>query len=189
MTITGGPKVQTSRYKAVGTDKRMYDVQNLEEKKLGSTTQTSEVKDRGNKDYQEKGLDILVKKGVDEMQTNTEIEGYGQGAMETYQTETPMFKFESASKGYEEGGHVGLDLTKDREGPIAMTYDMELGWVTEALGPTSVHWKRKAHVDQRQRKSLKPSVEKKNECLEFTHRVRSEHARSKKKESGNAGKW
>lgn len=142
-----GPKVQTSRYKAVGTDKRMSDVQNLGEKKLGSTTQTSEVRDKGNKDYQEKVLDILVKEGVDETQTNTGIEGCGQGTMETYQTETPMFKFESASKGYEEGGHVGLDLTKDREGLIAMTYDMELGWVTEALGPTSEHWKRKACED------------------------------------------
>ena len=50
----------------MGTDKRMYDMQNLREKKLGSTTQTSEVRDRGNKDYQEKGLDILVKEGVDE---------------------------------------------------------------------------------------------------------------------------
>ena len=35
----------------MGTDKRMSDVQNLGEKKLGSTTQTSEVRDKGNKDY------------------------------------------------------------------------------------------------------------------------------------------
>lgn len=32
-------------------------------------------------------------------------------------------------------------------------------------------------------------VQKKKERSELTHRVRSEHARSKKKESGNAGKW
>ena len=28
---------------------------------------------------------------------------------------------------------MGLDLTKDGEGPMAMTYDMELGWVVETL--------------------------------------------------------
>jgi len=43
---------------------------------------------------------------------------------------------------------VGLDSRVDGEGPMAMTYDMELGWVAEALGPTSGHWKRKAHEGQ-----------------------------------------
>ena len=42
------------------------------------------------------------------------------------------------------GSNMGLDLTNEGEGPIAMTYDMGLGWVVEALGPTSGHWKRKA---------------------------------------------
>ena len=135
MTITGVQRFRRQGIKQWGLTKEcmMCRISGKRSWDMGRRT-------RGNKDYQEKGLDILVKKGVDETQTNTEIEGYGQGAMETYQTETPMFKFESASKGYEEGGHVGLDLTKDREGPIAMTYDMELGWVTEALGPTSGHW-------------------------------------------------
>ena len=41
-----------------------------------------------------------------------------------------------------------LELIKDVEGPMAMTYDMELGWVTEVLGPTSRHWKRKAREGQ-----------------------------------------
>lgn len=68
--------------------------------------------------------------------------------METNQTETPKFKFELAPKMHEDGGHVSLDLTKDREGPMAMTYDMELGWVVKTLGPTSGHWKRKAHAGQ-----------------------------------------
>ena len=46
------------------------------------------------------------------------------------------------------GGQVGLELIKDVEGPMAMTYDMELGWVMEVLGPTSGHWKRKAREGQ-----------------------------------------
>ena len=51
-----GPKVQTSRYEAMGTDKRTSDVQTLGEKTLGSTTQTLKGRERGNKVYQEKGL-------------------------------------------------------------------------------------------------------------------------------------
>ena len=43
---------------------------------------------------------------------------------------------------------MGLELIKDVEGPMAMTYYMELGWVTEVLGPTSGHWKRKAREGQ-----------------------------------------
>ena len=43
----------------------------------------------------------------------------------------------------EVGSNMSLDLTKEEEGPIAMTYDMDLGWVAKALGPTSEHWKRK----------------------------------------------
>ena len=91
---------------------------------------------------------ILVKKGVDSKQTNNGIEGCGQGAMETYQTRISSFKFEIVQKVQNEGGQVGLELIKDVEGPMAMTYDMELGWVMEVLGPTSGHWKRKAREGQ-----------------------------------------
>ena len=66
-------------------------------------------------------------------QTNTVIEESGQGEMEINQTKTPKFKFEPAPKMHEDGGHLVLDLTKDGEGPMAMTYDMELGWVVETL--------------------------------------------------------
>ena len=27
---------------------------------------------------------------------------------------------------------------------MAMTYEMDKGWVTEIIGPTSSHWKRRA---------------------------------------------
>ena len=58
---------------------------------------------------------------------------------------------------------MGLDLTKDGEGPMAMTYDMELGWIVEVLGPTSGHWKRKAREDQTKgkEKALSPMQKKK----------------------------
>ena len=140
----------------MGTDKRKPDVQTLGEKTLDSTTMTSADRERSSEVYQEEGLvntidetpkesiAILVKEGVDRKQINNGIEGCGQGMMETHQTGVPKFKFEPAQKVQEEGGQVGLDLKVDGEGPMAMTYDMELGWVAEVLGPTSGHWKRKA---------------------------------------------
>lgn len=57
---------------------------------------------------------------------------------------------------------MGLDLTKDGEGPLAMTYDMELGWIAETLGPTSAHWKRKACAGQtKEKEKVESPVEKK----------------------------
>ena len=32
------------------------------------------------------------------------------------------------------------------EGPVAMMYEVDVGWVAENLGPNSSHWKRKAQV-------------------------------------------
>nr|POF01907.1 hypothetical protein CFP56_41924 [Quercus suber] len=153
----------------------MFEVQSLGERKLGCMTQTSEDRERDTEDYQEKGLvntieelpkesvTILVKESMDRKQTNTVIEGSEQGEMETNQTETPKFKFELAPKMHEDGGHVSLDLTKDREGPMAMTYDMELGWVAKTLAPTSGHWKRKAHAGQTKGKEKAGSDDVENE--------------------------
>ena len=192
--------VQTSRNEVVGTDKRMSVVQFLREKKLGSTSQSKEW---GNEDYREKGLvntieeipkkscAILVKESMDETQMNTEVDVRGQGVMETHQTETPKFIFEFVHKMKEVGRYVGLDLAKEGEGPIDMTYDMDLGWVAEVLGPTSGHWKRKAREGQTKgkEKALSPvQKKKKKKCSNFTYRVRSEHARSEENESGGAGK-
>ena len=43
---------------------------------------------------------------------------------------------------------MGSDTTSKVEGPMAMTYEMEMGWVAETLGPTSGHWKRRARTGQ-----------------------------------------
>nr|POE67505.1 hypothetical protein CFP56_36671 [Quercus suber] len=88
-----------------------------------------------------KCLQVCVKidvSRVDRKLTNNEIEGSGQRVMETHQTGIPKFKFEPAPKA-QEGGHVGLELTKDGEGPVAMTYDMEVGWVAEAALPSPMN--------------------------------------------------
>ena len=49
--------------------------------------------------------------------------------METIQAEAPKFNFKALRKEKEVGSNLGLDLTKGEEGPIAVTYDMELGWI------------------------------------------------------------
>ena len=68
------------------------------------------------------------------------------------------------------GSNMGLDLTNEGEGPIAMTYDMGLGWVVEALGPTSWHWKRKAREGQTKGKAkdLSPVQKKRNASISLT---------------------
>ena len=43
---------------------------------------------------------------------------------------------------------MGSDTTSKVEGTMAMTYEMEMGWVAETLGPTSGHWKRRARTGQ-----------------------------------------
>ena len=89
-----------------------------------------------------------MKESVVEADLNIEADVREQGVMETIQEEAPKFNFEAVWKEKEVGSNMGLDLTKEEEGPIAMTYDMDLGWVVEALGPTSGHWKGKARKGQ-----------------------------------------
>lgn len=85
---------------------------------------------------------------------------------------------------------MGLDLTKDGEGPLAMTYDMELGWIAETLGPTSAHWKRKACAGQtKEKEKVESPVEKKRSASTPTRSVREKYTRSETKKSGSAGKW
>ena len=80
------------------------------------------------------------------------------------------FNFEAVRKEKEVGSNMGLDLTKEEEGPIAMTYDMDLGWVAEALSPTSGQWKRKACEGQPKGKAkdLSPMQKKRNVPFSLT---------------------
>ena len=45
---------------------------------------------------------------------------------------------------------------------MAMTYEIEVGWVTDILGPNSGHWKRKAWVS--------PSNENREETGPFSRK-------------------
>ena len=53
---------------------------------------------------------------------------------------------------------LGLGLDEGKEGPMAMQYDPEVGWVANKLGPTSGHWKRKVRAgpDEEMKEVLGP---------------------------------
>ena len=107
---------------------------------------------------------ILVKESVGEADQNLVADVSEHGVMETCQGDVPKFKFEAVRKEKELGNDLGLELYKEVEGPIAMTYDMDQGWVAEVLGLTSGHWKRKTREGQPngKAKELSPVKKKRN---------------------------
>ena len=67
---------------------------------------------------------------------------------ETHPEVEVPFKFRVAPNTEGGGVEVGQDSVDKKIGPMAMSFDTELGWVAEELGPRSSHWKRlarKAH--------------------------------------------
>ena len=174
-------KVQTSR-KKVETDKGASVAPFLGEKKLECTSQTQGDSDGRKEKYHEMGLvnsndvipktsnAILVKESVGEADLNSEADVSEQGVMETFQGDVPKFKFEAVRKEKELGNDSGLELYKEEEGPIAMTYDMDQGWVAEVLGLTSGHWKRKTREGQPngKAKELSPVKKKRNAIASLT---------------------
>ena len=123
-----------------------------------------------------------MKESVVETDLNTQADVREQGAMETIQVEAPKFNFEAMRKEKEVGSNMGLDLTKEEEGPIAMTYDMDLGWVAEALGPTSGHWKRKAREGQPKGKAKDLSLMQKKRNALFSLTESNQKKRETKKQ-------
>ena len=78
---------------------------------------------------------------------NQEVEGM-LWEKETHPEVEVPFKFRGAPNTEGGGVEVGQDSVDKKIGPMAMSFDTELGWVAEELGPRSSHWKRlarKAH--------------------------------------------
>ena len=152
-------RVQTSR-KEVETDKGVSVVPCLGEKKLECTPQTKGDSDGRKEKYQDMGRvnsndvipetsnAIAVKERVGEADQNLVADVSEHEVMETSQGDVPKFTFEAVRKVKELGNDLGLKVDKEKDGPIAMTYDMDQGWVAEVLGPTSGHWKRKIREGQ-----------------------------------------
>ena len=174
--------MQTSR-KEVETDKGVSMVPCLGEKKLECTPQTKGDSDGRKEKYQDMGRvnsndvipetsnAIAVKERVGEADQNPVADVSEHGVMETSQGDVPKFKFEAVRKDKELGNDLGLELDKEEDGPIAMTYDMDQGWVAEVLGPTSGHWKRKIREGQPNGKAKELSPVKKKKCSCFSNRV------------------
>ena len=187
-------KVQTSR-KEVETDKGASVAPFLGEKKLECTSQTQGDSDGRKEIYHEMGLvnsndvipktsnAILVKESVGEADLNSEADVSEQGVMETFQGDVPKFKFEVVRKEKELGNDSGLELYKEEEGPIAMTYDMDQGWVAEVLGPTSGHWKRKTREGQPngKAKELSPVKKKRNALASLTKSIQKKRETKKQR--------
>ena len=77
----------------------------------------------------------------DRAQATNVKEGSRHEEIETRGKEVPPFKFELGLTDRTVGVSVGSNTTSNVEGPMAMTYEIEMGWVAETLGPTSGHWK------------------------------------------------
>nr|POE89123.1 hypothetical protein CFP56_70454 [Quercus suber] len=56
----------------------------------------------------------------------------------------PMFEFKLAPNKSSMQPGVEKGMSKPKLGPIAISYDQNMGWVTEKMGPNSKHWKRLA---------------------------------------------
>ena len=108
---------------------------------------------------------ILVKVGEVSVQATNVKEGDRHEEIVTGNKEAPLFKFEHGPKDGEVGSQVGLEKN-NVEGPMAMNYEMNVGWIAESLSPTSGHWKRRARAGQTKGKEkVDSSVEKKRGCL------------------------
>ena len=62
----------------------------------------------------------------------------------TARPESPSFVF---NVGQPTGEHQDVekpDKVEVAQGPMAMCYKEDVGWIAECLGPMSRHWKRKA---------------------------------------------
>ena len=88
------------------------------------------------------------------------------GRTETPSEAIPKFEFVQGQETIKQDDQVGLGLGLEecKEGPMAMPYDPEVGWVANKLSPTSGHWKRKVRAgpDEEMKEVLGP-IQRKRE--------------------------
>ncbi|XP_030936068.1 uncharacterized protein LOC115961187 [Quercus lobata] len=199
------PMVQTPRSKAGGSEKEASGVQILGESSEEMSTKKSERGERNKVEFHQNGMlsktretpkdtpSILVKVGEVSVQATNVKEGDGHEEVVAGNKEAPSFNFEHGPKNGEVGPNVGLERNK-AEGPMAMNYEMNVGWVAESLSPTSGHWKRRARAGQTKGKEkIESPAEKKRGCLtplgEIDQNVLVRKRRKVEKQSdGEAGK-
>ena len=168
-------RAQMSR-KEVETDMGAPAVPCIGEKKMECTPLNKGDSDGSGENSQEMGRvfsnDVLsetndgfaVNESVGNADKNPEVVVSEYGVTETSPGDVAKFQFEAVRNA--EGPVVKMGLKEDKgvEGPFAMSYDMDHGWVAETLGPASGHWKRKLREGQpsRKPKELSPVKKKRN---------------------------
>ena len=154
--IGGGLKDQVESSGVVARDKQVTELLCLRGSTLGQQTLKVDVREMTKKDNQENGMvnnlrenskEDLANLGKENWEREKLMCGNGgsmQGMTRTQQGGIPKFEFISVPKAPTRDYQEGLDSVEIGEGPMAMTYEMEVGWVVDKLGPNSGHWKRKA---------------------------------------------
>ena len=152
--------VQSPRCSTAGSEKGMSEMQCGRERTRENTPKVSEMGVCDEKNLQENSngrkvskthtedLPILVKVGEDRALASSGKDGIRLEETKSGEKEYPMFKFKLGPTGGSGEALVDLDPASTEEGPMAMTYEMDSGWVAEPLGPSSGHWKRRARVGQ-----------------------------------------
>ena len=152
--------VHSPRCSMAGSEKGMSELQCGRERTGENTPKGSEMGVCDEKNLQENSngrkvskihtedLPILVKDGEDRALDSSGKDGIRLEETKSGEKEHPMFKFKIGPTGGLGEAQVDLDPASTEEGPMAMTYEMDSGWVAEPLGPSSGHWKRRARVGQ-----------------------------------------
>ena len=101
------------------------------------------------------------KLGMENME-NSEIQKEGAESMqweaEQKLLEEPKFKFQMGPSEHKESGKDDKGKECKLNGPMAMSFTNDLGWVTEILGPKSGHWKRMAKTAHAKNKKGKEKL-------------------------------
>ena len=174
--------VQTSRSITMGPEKGTSVVPLLGESSEENTTRVSESGECNKVEFQKNSMfskprellketsTILVKFCEDRAQATNVKEGSRHEEIKIGNKEVPPFKFEHGPTDRVVGVSMGSDTTSNMEGSMAMTYEMEMGWVVETLGPTSGHWKRRARAGQAKgkEKAISPVKKKKGVVTPFS---------------------
>ena len=88
----------------------------------------------------------LVKEDKEGLWAQSQTKEEMRWEKETHPEVEVPFNFRVAPKATDGEVEVGLVSVDKETGPMAMSFDVELGWVAEELGPKSGHWKRMARM-------------------------------------------
>ena len=113
----------------------------------------------------ESSKETQAKKGNGKGEEESVINGLDkdlQKVIETREWVIPNFDFKPTRQNPSGDSSTDLEVEPTEEGPVAMTFEVGVGWVTDKMSPTSGHWKRRARANPglENVKNLSPSKKK-----------------------------